>query len=50
MAVLTRGLRPSIPADCPRPYAALMEACWQTEPSVRPPFSEIAERLTAMLD
>jgi serine/threonine protein kinase len=50
MAVLTRGLRPAIPPDCPRDYALLMEACWQTEPELRPTFIEITERLAHMLD
>ena len=50
MAVLTRGLRPAVPPDCPKDYAALMEACWLTEPSVRPSFTEVVDRLAAMLD
>nr|GFC48008.1 serine/threonine-protein kinase HT1-like [Tanacetum cinerariifolium] len=28
-----KELRPSIPLDCPRPLAKLMERCWNTDPS-----------------
>ncbi len=49
MAVLTRGLRPRIPPDCPHDYAALMEACWQAEPRLRPSFVDIVEELARMV-
>jgi hypothetical protein len=49
MAVLTRGLRPRIPPDCPQDYATLMEACWQAEPRLRPSFVDIVEELTRMV-
>ena len=50
MAVLTRGLRPRVPPDCPQDYAALMEACWQAEPRLRPSFADIVEELQRMVE
>jgi serine/threonine protein kinase len=49
LGVLTRGLRPPIPPNCPAQYQALMQACWDQEPSNRPPFSFIVEKLNAQL-
>jgi hypothetical protein len=46
--VLTRGLRPRVPPDCPLDYATLMEACWQAEPRLRPAFTEVVEELQRM--
>jgi hypothetical protein len=33
--VLTAGLRPQIPADCPFVFIKLIESCWQTDPNLR---------------
>lgn len=45
----TENLRPSIPAECEDDYRLLMEACWAGEPSDRPTFEEIKQRLEKML-
>jgi len=51
------ALRPPVPGPHggaggagppPEGWQALMEACWQTEASLRPPFTEVVERLEAM--
>lgn len=39
------GLRPTLPADTPTPLRALLEACWQREPALRPAAAEVAARL-----
>ena len=49
VGVLARGLRPPIPKDCPSQFSALMQACWAHNPSDRPPFTFIVEKLNAML-
>ncbi|KIZ06401.1 putative serine/threonine-protein kinase pats1 [Monoraphidium neglectum] len=43
--VYKQGLRPRFPSATPRSYAGLAEACWQTDPTKRPTFAKIAERL-----
>ena len=47
--VLTRGARPPVPKDCPARFQALMTACWEQEPSHRPPFSFIVTNLAEQL-
>ncbi|KAK9804337.1 hypothetical protein WJX72_008076 [[Myrmecia] bisecta] len=43
--VMNGTLRPSRPADCPNEWMSLMEACWATQPSRRPTFTQIAAAL-----
>ena len=43
------GLRPSIPAACPAPIAALMRQCWAAEPRDRPSVPELIKQLTRLL-
>jgi hypothetical protein len=43
--VCESGLRPTIPTFTPPPFAALMIACWDADPNVRPPFKSIVESL-----
>jgi len=38
-------LRPKIPNFCPDSYRGLLEQCWHQEPSKRPDFSQILDRL-----
>ncbi|GJW58489.1 serine/threonine-protein kinase HT1-like protein [Tanacetum coccineum] len=38
-------LRPSIPLDCPRWLANLMEQCWHTDPSKRPEMKDVVIEL-----
>ena len=41
-ALVTSGARPALPdgtGAAPRGYRTLMEACWATDPTDRPPFS-----------
>ncbi|KAJ3679261.1 hypothetical protein LUZ60_017272 [Juncus effusus] len=40
-AVVNRGARPVVPADCYPALANLMSRCWDTDPDVRPTFAEI---------
>jgi hypothetical protein len=47
-AVVVRDERPPVPADMPRDYAALMQACWVREPEERPGMSAVRDRLRAM--
>lgn len=49
LAVLNRGLRPSIPPTCPEYYASLMRQCWTSVPEDRPPFSHVCALLTHAL-
>jgi hypothetical protein len=49
VAVSSQGLRPEIPADCAPDCAQLIRECWDQDPSKRPPFSEIVQRLKTML-
>jgi hypothetical protein len=44
-AICIRHVRPEIPADCEPSLRALMESCWHPDPSKRPSFKEIIERL-----
>nr|GEY99823.1 serine/threonine-protein kinase HT1-like [Tanacetum cinerariifolium] len=40
-----KELRPSIPLDCPRSLAKLMERCWNTDPSKRPEMKDVVIEL-----
>lgn len=48
-AVLNAGLRPPIPADAPRDYAAVIKACLRADPAKRPTFAQIINALSKML-
>ncbi|XP_073112922.1 serine/threonine-protein kinase STY46 isoform X1 [Elaeis guineensis] len=43
--VVEKGLRPIIPEHAHPKLAELLERCWQQDPSLRPDFSEIFEKL-----
>ncbi|BDA51505.1 probable mitogen-activated protein kinase kinase kinase 9 at C-terminar half [Coccomyxa sp. Obi] len=43
------GCRPSVPADAPGGYRALLEACWADDPGMRPTFTAIVDQITALL-
>eukprot|EP00249_Psilotum_nudum_P017527 c26373_g1_i2 orf=903-2117(+) len=44
-AVVNRGVRPTIPADCPPALSYIMTRCWATNPDERPSFSEVVNLL-----
>ena len=44
-AVLRDGLRPPVPPHMPKPLMQLMVDCWAQQPTQRPSFAEINERL-----
>ncbi|KAL2649478.1 hypothetical protein R1flu_017606 [Riccia fluitans] len=44
-AVVNRGVRPSIPADCPPALVDIMCRCWDTNPECRPSFSHVVRLL-----
>ena len=41
LGLLKSCARPPLPAYCPADYAELVQRCWATGPSLRPPFDEI---------
>jgi Protein tyrosine and serine/threonine kinase len=43
-----QGLRPTISKEINAKLAALIEKCWQQDPSLRPDFSQILEALHAL--
>jgi len=43
-----KGERPPILGECPPAYAELVSLCWTQDPTKRPPFKEIFERLVAI--
>nr|CAD1844780.1 unnamed protein product [Ananas comosus var. bracteatus] len=45
VAVVQKGLRPTIPKDTHPKLAVLLEKCWQQDPALRPNFSDILEIL-----
>nr|XP_010935196.1 serine/threonine-protein kinase STY46 isoform X3 [Elaeis guineensis] len=45
VAVVQKGLRPTIPKHTHPKVAGLLEKCWQQDPAQRPDFSEILEKL-----
>lgn len=47
--VITGSLRPTIPDGMDAEWAAIMTACWHSDPSARPSFTEVAERLDALV-
>jgi serine/threonine protein kinase len=42
---VAQGERPETPVDCPKEYYQLMADCWQHDPSCRPSFEEICQRI-----
>ncbi|XP_055811579.1 serine/threonine-protein kinase STY46-like isoform X2 [Solanum dulcamara] len=48
VAVVQKGLRPTIPANTHPMLVELLEKCWQQEPRLRPEFSEILNILQYM--
>ncbi|MQL71179.1 hypothetical protein Taro_003497, partial [Colocasia esculenta] len=46
--IVNNTLRPPVPESCDPEWRSLMERCWVSEPSERPSFSEIANKLRAM--
>lgn len=46
--IVSNTLRPPVPESCDPQWRALMEKCWSADPSERPSFTEIAERLRSM--
>ncbi|KAH0454840.1 hypothetical protein IEQ34_016764 [Dendrobium chrysotoxum] len=46
--IVSNTLRPSVPESCDPEWRSLMEQCWSTEPSKRPCFTEIANKLCSM--
>lgn len=45
VGVVQKGLRPEIPANCPRAIAELMRRCWAQDAVDRPEFSEVITML-----
>ncbi|KAL9255772.1 Serine/threonine-protein kinase STY13-like protein [Drosera capensis] len=43
--VVNKGVRPIIPSDCLPALAEIMTRCWDTNPDVRPPFSNVVKML-----
>ncbi|KAH9297183.1 hypothetical protein KI387_028865, partial [Taxus chinensis] len=46
--IVNNTLRPPIPSSCDPAWKSLMERCWSADPSTRPNFTEITNRLRAM--
>ncbi|KAF9606338.1 hypothetical protein IFM89_025006 [Coptis chinensis] len=46
--IVNNSLRPAIPDRCDSEWRKLMEQCWAADPSVRPSFTEITNRLRVM--
>ncbi|GAB2276196.1 Serine/threonine-protein kinase sty13 [Dionaea muscipula] len=44
-AVVNKGVRPIIPNDCLPVLAEIMTRCWDPNPDVRPPFSDVVKML-----
>ncbi|KAL1541186.1 Serine/threonine-protein kinase sty46 [Salvia divinorum] len=49
VAVVQRGLRPTIPRHTNAKLAELLERCWQRDPALRPDFSDITQILLTIL-
>ena len=47
-AVVHSGLRPTLPDECPSALAVLVRDCLNADPSKRPNFAEIKQRLKRM--
>lgn len=44
-AVVNKGVRPIIPPDCLPVLSEIMTRCWDPNPDVRPPFSDVVKML-----
>lgn len=44
-AVVNKGVRPIIPPDCLPVLGEIMSRCWDANPDVRPPFTEVVRML-----
>ncbi|XP_057979643.1 serine/threonine-protein kinase STY13-like [Malania oleifera] len=44
-AVVNKGVRPVIPNDCLPALSEIMNRCWDANPDVRPPFSDVVKML-----
>eukprot|EP00262_Sarcandra_glabra_P019151 TRINITY_DN710_c0_g1_i1.p1 TRINITY_DN710_c0_g1~~TRINITY_DN710_c0_g1_i1.p1 ORF type:complete len:417 (-),score=51.08 TRINITY_DN710_c0_g1_i1:32-1282(-) len=44
-AVVNKGFRPVIPSDCLPVLGEIMTRCWDANPEVRPPFTEVVRML-----
>lgn len=49
LQLIDNGERPYIPTDCQPTFRDLIRACWETEPSLRPAFDQVIERLQLCL-
>ena len=45
---VAQGQREAIPADTPKPMAALIAKCWAQKPEERPAMSEVVSELSAL--
>ena len=48
-AIVGRGYRPPLPANCPADVTALITACWQQKPASRPTAAQVVEKVNALL-
>jgi len=48
LAVGTKGMRPTIPIDCPLKWKELITSCWSEDPNFRPSFDDIVVLLEDM--
>lgn len=46
--VTRNGMRPQFPASCPFEFQLLACRCWESDPAIRPSFSQILDQLTLM--
>jgi tRNA A-37 threonylcarbamoyl transferase component Bud32 len=44
-AVVNKGVRPNVPADCLPVLGEIMSRCWDPNPDVRPPFTDVVRML-----
>ncbi|EMS50445.1 Serine/threonine-protein kinase HT1 [Triticum urartu] len=44
-AVVNKGVRPAIPHDCLPALGEIMTRCWDANPDVRPPFTDVVRML-----
>ncbi|XP_030535626.1 uncharacterized protein LOC115744540 isoform X1 [Rhodamnia argentea] len=46
--IVNNSLRPQIPVWCDPEWKSLMESCWSSDPSERPSFTDISQKLRSM--